>query len=165
MYHNAWRQPMHGSNQSIPVWLEGGNQFGVRHELEGSLNFRFNPGQDRVVLNARLWLTQFAAQTLDDTQTVQLPDLPTSVLSRRTPTLAPDDLQWSAVQVIPVLNTRELRSNEFHYLDHPAVGILVQILPYTVPPLPEPEPELLPDVELESGTSPAPTRAAPAASS
>ncbi|MDP2285487.1 MAG: CsiV family protein [Pseudohongiella sp.] len=165
MYHNAWRQPMRGSNQAIPVWLEGGNQFGARHELEGSLSFRFNPGQDRVVLNARLWLTQFAAQTLDDTQTIQLPDLPASVLSRRTPTLAPDDLQWSAVQVIPVLNTRELRSNEFHYLDHPAVGILVQIMPYTVPPLPEPEPELLPDVELDSDTSPAPSLAAPAASS
>jgi hypothetical protein len=51
-----------------------------------------------------------------------------------------------------VLNTRELRSNEFHYLDHPAVGVLVQIQPYTVPPLPEPGLEPAPASETPSAT-------------
>ncbi|MEC8858509.1 MAG: CsiV family protein [Pseudomonadota bacterium] len=35
---------------------------------------------------------------------------------------------------IPVQSSRDMRSNEFHYLDHPAVGILVQVFPYEVPP-------------------------------
>jgi hypothetical protein len=32
-----------------------------------------------------------------------------------------------------------MRSNEFHYMDHPALGIVVQVEPYEVPDLPEPE--------------------------
>lgn len=140
MYHNAWRQPMRGSNQAIPIWLEGGNRFGQRHELEGSLNFRFNPGQDRVVLDVRLWLTQFSAMPPIEGEQISLPELPVAVINQRTVENSPDEQQWHIAQVVPVLNTRELRSNEFHYLDHPAVGVLVQIQPYTVPPLPEPEP-------------------------
>ncbi|ALO46523.1 CsiV family protein [Pseudohongiella spirulinae] len=34
---------------------------------------------------------------------------------------------------IPVRESRDMRSNEFHYLDHPVVGIVVQVFPYTVP--------------------------------
>jgi len=141
MYHSAWRQPMRGSSQSIPVWVEGGNRFGQRHELEGSLNFRFNPGQDRVVLDVRLWLTQFSVMPPADSVEIRLPDLPEAVIRQRKPEGMPDEQQWHSTPVIPVLNTRELRSNEFHYLDHPAVGVIVQVQPYTVPPLPEPEPE------------------------
>ena len=155
MYHSAWRQPMRGSSQSIPVWLEGGNRFGQRHELEGSLNFRFNPGQDRVVLDVRLWLTQFSAMPPADSMEISLPDLPEAVISQRNPEGMPDEQQWHNAQVIPVLNTRELRSNEFHYLDHPAVGVIVQIQPYTVPPLPEPE--------LAPEAAPAPASETPSA--
>jgi hypothetical protein len=61
LYHNAWRQPLTGANHSVPIWISGGGLFGSRHELEGTLTLRFNPGQDRVVLDATLWLTQFSA--------------------------------------------------------------------------------------------------------
>lgn len=160
MFHSAWRQPMRGSNQAIPVWLEGGNRFGQRHELEGSLNFRFNPGQDRVVLDVRLWLTQFSAIPPAESVEISLPELPGAVIGKRRPEGMPDEQQWHNTQVIPVLNTRELRSNEFHYLDHPAVGVIVQIQPYTVPPLPEPEMNSEPAPDPASGTSsPAPTAA------
>lgn len=160
MFHSAWRQPMRGSNQAIPVWLEGGNRFGQRHELEGSLNFRFNPGQDRVVLDVRLWLTQFSAMPPAESVEISLPELPEAVIGKRRPEGMADEQQWYTTQVIPVLNTRELRSNEFHYLDHPAVGVIVQIQPYTVPPLPEPETNSEPALAPASETSsPAPTAA------
>jgi hypothetical protein len=158
MFHSAWRQPMRGSNQAIPVWLEGGNRFGQRHELEGSLNFRFNPGQDRVVVDVRLWLTQFSAMPPAESVEISLPELPEAVVSMRRPEGLHDEQQWHNAQVIPVLNTRELRSNEFHYLDHPAVGVLVQIQPYTLPPLPEPEMNSEPALAPASDTSsPAPS--------
>ena len=160
MFHSAWRQPMRGSNQAIPVWLEGGNRFGQRHELEGSLNFRFNPGQDRVVVDVRLWLTQFSAMPPAESVEISLPELPEAVVSMRRPEGLHDEQHWHNAQVIPVLNTRELRSNEFHYLDHPAVGVLVQIQPYTLPPLPEPEMNLEPAPAPASDTSsPAPSPA------
>jgi len=157
MYHNAWRQPMRGSNQAIPVWIEGGNRFGQRHELEGSLNFRFNPGQDRVVLDVRLWLTQFSAMPPIGGRLISLPELPTSVINQRSAENSPGEQQWHIAQVVPVLNTREMRSNEFHYLDHPAVGVLVQIQPYTVPPLPEAGLELEPEPAPAPSTLSAPT--------
>ena len=160
MFHSAWRQPMRGSNQAIPVWLEGGNRFGQRHELEGSLNFRFNPGQDRVVLDVRLWLTQFSAMPPAESVEISLPELPEAVVSQRNPEGLPDEQQWHNAQVIPVLNTRELRSNEFHYLDHPALGVIVQIQPYTVPPLPEPEMNSEPaPAPASDSSSPAPSAA------
>ena len=33
--------------------------------------------------------------------------------------------------------SREMRSDEFHYVDHPALGVIVTVFPYEVPPLPE----------------------------
>jgi hypothetical protein len=141
LYHNAWRQPLTGANQSIPVWVSGGGLFGNRHELEGTLTLRFNPGQDRVVLDATLWLTQFSALAPVSGQHIRLPDLPPSVASRlaqKVDNITASDIQtWYPVQVIPVINAREMRSNEFHYVDHPAVGIVMHVRPYTVPPLPD----------------------------
>src|SRR5690606_39106032 len=53
-------------------------------------------------------------------------------------------------RIIQVKPTREVRSNEFHYFDHPAIGIFIQLTPYEVPPPPEP---VLP----AAGQFPAPT--------
>lgn len=141
LYHDAWRQPLTGANQAVPVWVSGGQVFGDRHELEGSLTFRFNPGQDRVVLDAKLWLSQFSSLPPAAGEEISLPDLPPQLTlgsaSGITAAVAPEAGQtWYPVQVIPVINTREMRSNEFHYIDHPAVGIVVHVFPYTVPPLP-----------------------------
>ncbi|MDO8908037.1 MAG: CsiV family protein [Pseudohongiella sp.] len=143
LYHNAWRQPLSGANQAVPVWISAGGLFGDRHELEGTLTFRFNPGQDRVVLDARLWLTQFSTTPPGAGNEISLPELPLSLISRLAQTAAnataidvPTIQTWYPAQVIPVVNTREMRSNEFHYVDHPAVGIVVHVFPYTPPPLP-----------------------------
>jgi hypothetical protein len=143
LYHNAWRQPLTGANQAVPVWVSGGGLFGDRHELEGILTLRFNPGQDRVVLDARLWLTQFSTMPPAAGNEIRLPDLPQSLVSTLTQAAANNALNgiqasrdWFPAQVIPVVSSREMRSNEFHYVDHPAVGIVVQVFPYTVPPLP-----------------------------
>lgn len=132
LYHNAWRQPLTGANRAIPIWVSGGQAFGNRHELEGSLTVRFNPGQDRVVLDARLWLTQFSTVPPATGEEISLPELPGFIA---TGTETQFVQTWYPVQVIPVLNSREMRSNEFHYVDHPAVGIVVHVFPYTVPPL------------------------------
>jgi len=38
-------------------------------------------------------------------------------------------------RIVQMVQSRDMRSNEFHYLDHPAVGIVVLVKPYTPPPL------------------------------
>jgi hypothetical protein len=37
---------------------------------------------------------------------------------------------------LPMQQTRPMISNEFHYLDHPALGILVEVFRYERPPSP-----------------------------
>jgi len=114
LFHDAWRQPVRQANRSTPVRISGGQQFAdaesLISELEGSITIRFNRNEDRVVLDSALWLNEINFN--DGLATVQ----------RR----------------IPVNNSREMRSNEFHYIDHPVVGILVQVFPYTVPVAEEP---------------------------
>lgn len=160
LYHNAWRQPMRSASQSVPVWIEGGAEYVVgntpRHELEGTLVLRFNPGRDRVVLDAKLWLSEFTTLAPALGQAIQLPELPPALLPPATDNAAnthetntdntnntlnsAPSLEWHVNRVIPVLSTREMRSNEFHYVDHPAVGIVVYVFPYDVPPPPMIEP-------------------------
>jgi len=38
-------------------------------------------------------------------------------------------------RIFQMIQSRDMRSNEFHYLDHPALGIVVLVKPYTPPPL------------------------------
>lgn len=149
LYHNAWRQPMRSASQSVPVWIQGGAEYVVgnmpRHELEGTLVLRFNPGRDRVVLDAKLWLSEFTTLTPEPGQALKLPELPPALVPPAdadisTELSAAPSLEWHVSRMIPVLSTREMRSNEFHYVDHPAVGIVVYVFPYDVPPAPMTEP-------------------------
>lgn len=148
LYHNAWRQPLRSASQSVPVWVQGGAEYVVgnipRHELEGTLVLRFNPGRDRVVLDAKLWLSEFTTLAPALGQALQLPELPPALMppptDANTGVGTTPSLEWHVSRVIPVLSTREMRSNEFHYVDHPAVGIVVYVFPYDVPPAPMIEP-------------------------
>jgi len=102
---------------------------GPYRELQGMVALEFNANRDRVVLLAELWLAEFGG---DGEQEWMLPAMPVEsagATGNRTPTAAPN------IRRIYTMNQeRELRSNEFHYLDHPALGVVVQITPYEVPP-------------------------------
>lgn len=141
LYHQAWRQPVLQSVQAIPIAMQAGRQFGERHELEGSLTIRFNPSQDRVVLDTHMWLSQFSTFPDDSGENLQLPALPENL--RPALTALPSGAEEVATfpvyyptQIIPIRGSRDMRSNEFHYVDHPALGIVVQVFPYTPPPAP-----------------------------
>jgi hypothetical protein len=133
LYHSAWRQPVNLPAQASPVGILAGRQYGERHELEGTLTIRFNPGQDRVVLDAGLWLTQFSTLPPDNQNALRLPALPENLRSATSTTLMSEPPQYFPRQIIPVNISRDMRSNEFHYVDHPALGIVVQVFPYTPP--------------------------------
>ena len=42
-------------------------------------------------------------------------------------------------RVFHMQQSRDMRSTEFHYIDHPAMGIVILVEPYEVPPLPIPD--------------------------
>lgn len=142
LYHAAWRQPVRQQGQAIPLAIAAGRNFptadGLRHELEGSIRIYFNPPESRVVLDNNLWLSEFgmAASGMGGTSLWNLPALPEVMAN------APDraaqmdlagELEYAVRRIIPMRQSRDMRSNEYHYLDHPALGIIVEVFPYEPP--------------------------------
>lgn len=139
--HLAWRQPVLRANGATPIAIAGGRQFGDHHELEGTLTIRFNQSRDRVMLDTNLWLARFSSRAPADVQTptaqtvLQLPAAPGHEAPGSDNGTDADSQQprFYVTEVFPMQDSRAMRSNEFHYLDHPAIGVLVQVFPYEPP--------------------------------
>lgn len=145
VFHGVWRQLLTRRGAANAVAVMGGRQYNQRREVEGSLSFYLTSSGDRVILESNLWLNRFATQTEADSPW-KLPVLPAILLSQS----QDDELeqtQFFVNRIIQFQENRDLRVREFHYLDHPAMGLLVQVSPYTLPPLP------LPPLDLP-GTAP-----------
>ncbi len=156
LWHSVWRQPVLGQDQAKPIYVAGGELKGSRHELEGSIVIRFNDNADRVVLDANLWLLEQSLMG-DAQQSTQLapplwnlPKPMDSSFYNKSQLL--QNLKQASEQafridrVYHMTQSRAMRSNEFHYLDHPALGIVVMVKPYEVPPVVSEAPSL-PQVE------------------
>ena len=156
LFHGLWRQPMPDPGNETPLLVLGGQQFDEHHELQGSLSLHFNSGRDRVVIDADLWLAEFTRFQVEESEW-RLPELPTTTPPLPAPVSEPIDTEvagsligeanteYTVSRVYHMQQSRDMRSNEFHYLDHPALGIVVTVFPYEVPPLPETNTEVVED--------------------
>ena len=148
LYHAVWRQPVRQATASNHIFIAAGQQYSGHSELEGSLGIYFNRSEDRVVADANLWLSEFTSLPVaDDESPWLLPNRPASLSAlpyENTPSLENEAnaITYRPSRIFHMQQTREMRSAEFHYLDHPALGIVITVEPYEVPDLPEPEPEL-----------------------
>jgi len=140
LFHGLWRQPVENTPGATPIYVSGGQNYGEQPELQGSITIRFNDNRDRVVIDADLWLTEFSTLPLENVEW-RLPDVPAGFRSALS---SIDDgtnnETWHPVQVYHMQQSREMRSNEFHYVDHPALGLVITVFPYEVPPLIQPDP-------------------------
>ena len=100
---------------------------------------RFNDNRDRIVIDSNLWLTEYSASA-DLESEWQLPAIPEAMKSELD-SLARNELalQYGINRVFHMEQSREMRSTEFHYIDHPAMGIVILVKPIEVPPLVSPE--------------------------
>lgn len=139
LFHGLWRESLADANAATPLYVQGGLLYGDQHELQGTITLRFNENRDRIVIDSNLWLTEFSASA-DPNGEWRLPEIPASV---QTPLddhrQAQQSLQYGINGVFHMQQSREMRSTEFHYLDHPAMGIVILVEPYEPPPLPRPE--------------------------
>ncbi len=133
VFHGAWLQNLTRRNSATAVAIIGGQQFGERYEVEGSLNFYLTSSGDRAILESNLWLNSFGTTPSDEGW--ELPLLPEVLHDETT---EENVTPFYVTRIIPFQQNRDLRSREFHYLDHPALGMLVQITPYELPPVPLP---------------------------
>ena len=141
LFHGLWRQVMTEEALAAPVYVRGGLAYGEHFELEGSLKLHFNANQDRVVVDADLWLSEFSVLE-NQVEDWVLPSAPEAVkeLQRESAATSPD-LDYYPIKIYHMRQSRDMRSTEFHYLDHPALGVVVLVEPYELPALPQPDNE------------------------
>jgi hypothetical protein len=147
LWHKSWRQPVLPRSQVQALFVAGGPAAGEHRELEGSL--RFASDRTQVLMDVNLWLSRFSNGPTVVNQQLQLPEMPLGdtempdQLPEETVTPAtsstpspPSRRNQAPVEVWQLEQSRDLNSNQFYYLDHPAIGLIVQIRPYVLP-LPE----------------------------
>ncbi|MES3008132.1 MAG: CsiV family protein [Pseudomonadota bacterium] len=148
LFHNAWRQPMTRRTTAEAIGIIGGRQYNEHSELEGSVTFYFNNAGDRVVFNGNLWLSSFSTQdirvdglgsTENNVEEWTLPVVP-GLLADANEGTGEQQATYFVHRIVQLREIREMREQELHYMDHPALGVLVQITPYTVP-----EPVVVPE--------------------
>ena len=135
LYHAVWRQPVKGAAQATPLYIKGGLRYGSVNELQGDITIRFNPNADRVVIDADLWLAEFSIVP-DGSVNWSLPNIPARVRRNFEQQQNNDGLEYHIRRIYRLNESRDMRSTEFHYLDHPALGLVILVEPYEVPPAP-----------------------------
>ncbi|WP_417596534.1 CsiV family protein [Oceanospirillum sp.] len=145
MYHEAWSMPVYDRENSTPILIQGGEQFDNLFELEGSIEISV---ARYLHLDTNLYLREFEANHNTDQANpadfngrLSHHDSSVSVLQQNTavpnPSLALLGFrQYRVDTVIPLKQSRRMRSRDLHYIDNPRYGILIQLLPYN----PEEEP-------------------------
>lgn len=139
LFHGLWRESVADPRDAIPIYVKGGLLVDDQHELQGTITLRFNENRDRIVIDSNLWLTEYSASA-DLESEWQLPAVP-EAMKTGLDSISRDgqSLQYGINRVFHMQQSREMRSTEFHYIDHPAMGIVILVEPYEPPPLPLPE--------------------------
>jgi hypothetical protein len=139
LFHGLWRESVADPADAVPLYVQGGLRFNDQHELQGAITLRFNENRDRIVIDSNLWLTEYSASA-DLESEWELPAIPEAMKTDLDSlTSNGQSLQYGINRVFHMEQSREMRSTEFHYIDHPAMGIVILVEPIEVPPLPLPE--------------------------
>ena len=135
LFHGLWRESVADPADAIPLYVQGGLRYDDQHELQGTITLRFNENRDRIVIDSNLWLTEYSASA-DLKSEWQLPAIPEAIKTDLD-TLERNEqsLQYGINRVFHMEQSREMRSTEFHYIDHPAMGIVILAKPIELPPL------------------------------
>ena len=127
LFHSVWRQPVLNKVQATAILISGGDIVGQHAELEGSLLISYNI--NRVDVDARLWRNSF--NVFSDL----VWDLPLGPFANEQLETNQDSFGLLVDQVYPMMENRQMISNELHYLDHPSIGMLIEVRPYELPSL------------------------------
>lgn len=157
LFHQAWRQIIGHKNTAKSIIINGGKTYGKYQSLEGTITLSV---ATYLKLQTNLWFSQFDIN-IGQEQKVLWPNIPLrpnyTEPTKDALTLEPDvditealekeNNQWSddsellatedekddyvTRQIILIKQARDMRSNEVHYVDHPVVGIIIKVVPYS----------------------------------
>ena len=132
LFHGHWRQRVVSSDEATSIYIEDLRGRNSRPKLNGSLTIRFNEQEDRVVVDANLWLIETAG-AIENGMEWRLPEMPAALNNPINGEIQSTKNSGGSIRVYPMQQSREMRSNEFHYLDHPALGLIIAVRPYNPP--------------------------------
>lgn len=130
LFHKAWRQVLQNKRNSPAIVITGGDTSGGHHQLEGSVTVSV---ARYLHLSTDLWYNDFG--TAQGDSGVLLPPLPAAdepmdlagggfgTASFGGPSTGPVYAQHVAV----LQEERRMRSGELHYIDHPQLGVLIEV--------------------------------------
>lgn len=157
LFHNAWRQVITNKKSSKAIIINGGKTFGQHQALEGSIRLSV---ATYLELQTNLWLSQFdvnvgqeitqpwpAIPMRPNYTITAMSDLSLDSVVELEQALATENTQWSngsfdasaappetdnfvTRQIVLLQQERDMRSNEVHYIDHPALNVIIQVSPY-----------------------------------
>ncbi len=144
LFYRRWQQGLLDKANAPYIYIRGGERFGQHRELEGSIQVSV---ERYLHVNLKLWLSRFEEATIvQETFEPNEANLPDAL-----DTMGQDewsmDMEFEPFQlptppfkgsrdygpdpsikiVYPLQQERRLRSQETHYIDHPALGILIRI--------------------------------------
>lgn len=163
LLHTAWRQPT-GSRERAPwIRLSDGGDVSVAQGLDGmarlSLRRYLHLDLD-LVLTRELEMPVTRPEPVAGTVAIPLDTPPGPVQAAPTPSPAVDYRR--VLQPFRLVDSRRMRSDELHYVDHPTFGVLALATAYR-PPVPEEPAVSTPEVPA-SAAAPATDAAAAAPS-
>ena len=124
--HQSWVQPI--GSKPTPVMVQAGQRYDDRFEVAGSLSFT----RSRFLhLQTNLWYTVFESRGVESKPFLAgfQSNLSNEILSQY-PALAKVERergQYFAARTHLMFQSRRMRSDELHYIDHPLFGIVVRI--------------------------------------
>jgi len=144
LFHGVWWQPFiqNDTHESPAILIKAGKSYGNHAELEGSINFKLSR---YLHISTNLWLSEYAENPDFGNMEGIWPALP---LAPDLSALTSSDIYQEAdsmisadavmtenllhpSQVILIRQSRRMRSEEIHYIDHPKIGIVVRLTPDT----------------------------------
>lgn len=143
LFHNAWRQIITNKNNAKAIIITGGQSLGKHQSLAGSIRLSV---ATYLELQTNLWYAEFENNIGQDInqQWPEIPMPPNKSEMELEQALANDRAQQIGTNgstasgnnfvtrnIILLQQERDMRSSEIHYIDHPVVGIIIQIKPYS----------------------------------
>lgn len=159
LFHNAWRQVITNKKASKAILINGGQTFGQHQSLEGSIRlsvatylelqtnlwlaqFDVNVGQEIT----QAW-PEIPLRPNYTSATINNLSLDSAVDAELEQALTTENTQWSngnfdanaaapeadnfvTRQIILLQQERDMRTSEVHYIDHPALNVIIQVTPY-----------------------------------
>ena len=136
LWHQVWRQPLRARAQTPAILVSGGELVGNHAELEGSL--RLSDVNGKPMFDINVWLNRFGNSAATGESEWKVPERPLQLQEAEEVQEAGEAVLITAdikpiVEIWQMQQSSDLGARELYYLDHPALGVVIQLRPYLLP--------------------------------